>query len=561
MIKKIDLIRIIFPITLIVIILDVIFLRNHLAAVYPIGDEFSLIIESQKNPLEWFLEGYKYYFNPYPEYFSPYTNFIRPVNNFVYYIFSFFPYPHISQLLLLNYFSHGALCGILYSVSVFHQNSKTFSILITSTAFLIPSFWLTPMIRYPAYGFDSLATLFCALCIILIYNKKYLPAFFLLTIALFTKETALPIAAAITFYGILKNQMKVILLSVIPLLIWCFFYLLAFYDSIGGIYLVNELNNNPLIIKFISSFLSLPISYSTGFGLRELIYEKSISSNLFILLSNLLLWMFMLILITKKINIDNYGPDSIKINNAQSDITLLIALSFFASLIYFSLIGNLRFSYMVVIFYFLFLSLNHTSSIYQFLSGVLLVLISIYGFTANINSISQVKEVDDLKYRSVQTLQDFALKTNLESKVFIVNDFFSGYSNQENVSMQLIGAESFFRANSIDLDSCMQDQISMIQTIVYKNQPDMKELHISLPECANFIFQGIDPNKFNQSFKEKKLNRNKYIEYFFDELDYENKPSETNQKIKNLGRVMRIKIFDTSLIYFDFKSNEWFYLN
>lgn len=561
MIKKIDLIRIIFPISLIVIILDVIFLRNHLAAVYPIGDEFSLIIESQKNPSKWFLEGYKYYFNPYPEYFSSYTNFIRPVNNFVYYIFSFFPYPHISQLLLLNYFSHGALCGILYSVSVFHQNSKTFSILITSTAFLIPAFWLTPMIRYPAYGFDSLATLFCALCIILIYNKKYLPAFFLLTIALFTKETALPIAAAITFYGILKNQMKVILLSVIPLLIWCFFYLLAFYDSIGGIYLVNELNNNSLIIKFISSFLSLPISYSTGFGLRELIYEKSISSNLFILLSNLLLWMFMLILITKKIKIGNYGPDSIKINNAQSDITLLIALSFFASLIYFSLIGNLRFSYMVVIFYFLFLSLNHTSSIYQFLSGVLLVLISIYGFTANINSISKVKEVDDLKYRSVQTLQDFALKINLESKVFIVNDFFSGYSNQENVSMQLIGTESFFRANSIDLDSCKQDQISMIQTIVYKNQPDMKELHISLPECANFIFQGIDPKKFNQSFKEKKLNRNKSIEYFFDELDYENKPSETNQKIKNLGKVMRIKIFDRSLIYFDFKSNEWFYLN
>ena len=113
MIKKIDLVRIIFPVTLIIIILDVLFLKNHLAAVVPIGDEFSLMMESQKNPSGWFLDGFKYYFNPYPEYFSSYTNFIRPVNNFVYYIFSFFPYPHISQLLLLNYFSHGALCGIL----------------------------------------------------------------------------------------------------------------------------------------------------------------------------------------------------------------------------------------------------------------------------------------------------------------------------------------------------------------------------------------------------------------------------------------------------------------
>ena len=561
MIKKIDLIRIIFPVTLIIIILDVLFLKNHLAAVVPIGDEFSLMMESQKNPSGWFLEGFKYSFNPYPEYFSFYTNFIRPVVNFVYYIFSFFPYPHISQLILLNYFSHGALCGILYAVSIFHQNSKTFSLLITITASLIPAFWLTPMIHYPAYGFDSLATLFCTVCIILICNKKYLPAFFLLTIALFTKETALPIAVAITVFGILKNQMKVILLSVIPLLIWCLFYLLAFYDSIGGIYLVSELNNNSLIIKIISSFLSLPVSYATGFGLSELISEKSISTNVLILFSNLLLWIFMLILIFNKININILKSNFKKINKTLSSATLLIVLSFVASLFYFSLIGGLRFSYMVVIFYLLFLSLNHNSSIYQSLSGTLLVLISIYGFAVNINSVSKVKEVDDLKYRSVQALQDFALKINFESKIFIVNDFFSGYSSQENVSMQLIGTESFLRANSIDLDSCKQDQISMIETIVYKNQSEMKELHISLPECANFIFEGIDPNKFNQSLRGKKLNRNKYIEYYFDELDSKNKSFDANQKSKNLGRVLRIKIFDRSLIYFDFKSNEWLYLN
>lgn len=560
MIKKIDLIRTILPITLAVIVLDVIFLRDHLAALIPIGDEFSLIMESRKNPSEWFLEGFKYYFNPYPEYFSFYTNFIRPVNNFAYYIFSFFPYPHISQLVLLNYFSHGALCGILYSVCIFHQNSKTFSLLITITAFLIPAFWLTSTINYPAHGFDSLATLFCTLCIILICNKKYLPAFFFLTIALFTKETALPIAAAIAFFGILKNQRKVVLLSIIPLLIWCLFYLLAFHDSIGGIYLVDELNNS-LIIKFISSFLSLPVNYATGFGLSELIFKKSINSNVLILFFNLLLWFFMFILIFKKINTNTLRPYSLKINNSDSSAILLIVLSFFASLIFFSLTGGLRFSYMVVILYLFFLSLNHTSSIYQSLSGVLLVIISIYGFTANFNSVSRVKEVDNLKYRSVQTLQDFALEINLESKIFIVNDFFSGYSNQENMSMLLTGTKSFLRANSIDLDSCKDDQISMVETVVQKNEPEIKELHISLPECANFIFQGSDPNKFDGSFSEKKLNRNQYIEYYFDELEYENKTSDLNKKIRNLGKVMRVRISNKSLIYFDFKSNQWFYLN
>ena len=238
----------------------------------------------------------------------------------------------------------------------------------------------------------------------------------------------------------------------------------------------------------------------------------------------------MFILIFKKINTNTLRPYSLKINNSDSSAILLIVLSFFASLIFFSLIGDLRFSYMVVILYLFFLSLNHTPSIYQFLSGVILVIISIYGFTANLNSVSRVKEVDNLKYRSVQTLQDFALEINLESKIFIVNDFFSGYSNQENMSMLLTGTKSFLRANSIDLDSCKDDQISMVETVVQKNEPEIKELHISLPECANFIFQGSDSNKFIDSFSEKKLNRNQYIEYYFDELEYENKTSDLNQK-------------------------------
>lgn len=129
------------------------------------------------------------------------------------------------------------------------------------------------------------------------------------------------------------------------------------------------------------------------------------------------------------------------------------------------------------------------------------------------------------------------------------------------MSMLLTGTKSFLRANSIDLDSCKDDQISMVETVVQKNEPEIKELHISLPECANFIFQGSDSNKFIDSFSEKKLNRNQYIEYYFDELEYENKTSDLNQKIRNLGKVMRIKIFNRSLIYFDFKSNKWFYLS
>jgi hypothetical protein len=66
---------------------DVFVFGDWLRKLYPLGDNFSLIVESKNSPLQWFFRGQANYFIPYPEFSVPFTNIIRPMQTALYFVF------------------------------------------------------------------------------------------------------------------------------------------------------------------------------------------------------------------------------------------------------------------------------------------------------------------------------------------------------------------------------------------------------------------------------------------------------------------------------------------
>jgi hypothetical protein len=187
--------------------IDVIVFRDWLQMLYPLGDEFSLIVESRQVTLQWLFDGYSHYFKVYPEFFEPFTNFIRPVANGVYWLFS--PWTDANyrlQLVLVNYGVHAAIAATCYFLGVTLENSKKYSFGLALLAFLAPAFWASLMPIFPSFALDGLAAFFCLLGTYLLVTRFHWVGFVFLILAVFTKETALPIVAAVIIYSMLVRR-------------------------------------------------------------------------------------------------------------------------------------------------------------------------------------------------------------------------------------------------------------------------------------------------------------------------------------------------------------------
>ena len=207
----------------------------------PLGDEPALLEGSLNHgPLQWVVSGYSKYFEIYPEWFVPYTNFIRPITNAIVWISaSFFGGNYLAYLSIYYISIFTCLFVALLIFKTMDLNPYLFGLFavfwIFSPAVSGPGLWNIPFI------FDVVATSMIVLAFTCVLKEKYISGIVLLTISVFTKETALfaPFAAALTILiarPLTFKRAGFAAAALLPIIFWIGLRLTAFGAIVGGTY-------------------------------------------------------------------------------------------------------------------------------------------------------------------------------------------------------------------------------------------------------------------------------------------------------------------------------------
>jgi hypothetical protein len=212
----------------------------------PSVDEFPLIVNSavmyHPHPLTWFTRGYSDYFIVYPQLTDGQTNFLRPVGNLFYFLNSLILGQHWSCYLLSSYFIFAALAaGIVWIAVRDFKFSHAQAALLGLLVFLSPAQdGFTHF--YPDACLDLLAAALLVWALKALLNQKLMVSFLLVSVAVFTKETAhfAPFAISLCLYLFsprpLSAKVKAyICLFPIPVFLLYGLRRLDFHSS-GGVY-------------------------------------------------------------------------------------------------------------------------------------------------------------------------------------------------------------------------------------------------------------------------------------------------------------------------------------
>lgn len=539
-------------ILVLIIIADIYLLKEIINIVYPIGDEFSLIVESQKSPINWIKEGFGNYFNVYEEYFTPYTNFVRPVANLIYRLFSYTPHPLIYQLIAVNYLAHGMLCALIYVLSIAFNNTNKFSLAVAFAGFLAPAFWLTPMIESPSFSLDGVATILSLISLIALIKKKLFLGIFFLIASVFTKETALPINVVWVLVGLQQRDSRIFILGVFSLSLWFLIRILAFNSLVGGTYSFNEFSINGLIFR-LGALATLPLGNFSIETLKEFILNNKINYQLLYLVINFVVWLLSLkIIFESKSQLMN--PSKFF---KHSDDSIIILIAFIGSISYYCFIGgSVRFSYLTYILWLIVLSSFGGIGIKRL---ILFILICSSAVSFLFKSY-KVSEVDEYYYHQSEILVNYLQKNRFNGTTYVVNDFIGRYARQENV-VNFSGSKStFLRGSSISFGSCNISEIKQIKNIVTVDTSGNKRIKIYLPNCAAFVFEGASTKKILDNISGISLHRNDEINYIFDNLEIKKTKFGGNPYL-NFGNQMEVIVSSgVHVLYFDFYKNNWIFL-
>ncbi len=225
----------------------VVYFQGFIVTYYPMADEWSLLANSHPafaTPREWFTRGFSDYFVP-P--LGSNAQYIRPAFNFSYWLLGQVLSPYSGAYLYLNYLLVGLCSGLLYLCLVDSSKPGLQTIPLVFSG-LLPwmSAWLptTGMLLTPCLAFDPLAASLC-LAAFLAYRKRNLwTASLLLLAAVFTKETALPIAFVLPAHYLLTNRRGFwaarhhtiqLFALCLPLLIWLIVRAIMFGSSTDNV--------------------------------------------------------------------------------------------------------------------------------------------------------------------------------------------------------------------------------------------------------------------------------------------------------------------------------------
>ena len=302
----------------------------------PIGDEPALLQGSLKyGPNQWMLSGYSKYFEIYPEWFVPYTNFIRPATNAIVWISGVIFESNYLFYILPYYFSIIFCVFMMFHIHrMMRINRYLFSIFLVfwlfSPAVSGPGLWNVPFI------FDVVATAVVVSAFLCVLKERYVSGIILLTIAVFTKETALfaPFAAALTILAVRPLTSKrgwFAAAAMLPIILWMGVRQFAFGAVLGGTYasvgimnLVKGLTVWPIGVSGVSMLLK---TWRDGEGV---IFNTSLA--LFYIILNFVV-LFSVFIICYKIVSSFKSGAWFKFNRPDSEFERY----FFAAILWFSL--------------------------------------------------------------------------------------------------------------------------------------------------------------------------------------------------------------------------------
>jgi hypothetical protein len=223
----------------------------------------------------WFTHGMAGYYHVYPEWPQPgFSNFYRPVWNLILYAEQAAFGPHYWAWFLF-------FCAVQYlGALLFLRVARALGMAARPAWFFTLLFLFNPAflnfgLIYPGFQFDVFASLMLLAALYLLLRHRHAAAWGLITIAVFTKETAIfaPVVAAATVF-ILSRDLKWSAAMLIPLAAWIAARLLAFHAVMGGTFespaSVHDLliNIGKGLIVWPSSAVpaSFPLSFAGGYG-------------------------------------------------------------------------------------------------------------------------------------------------------------------------------------------------------------------------------------------------------------------------------------------------------
>lgn len=240
---------------------------------YPSGDEIALITASARSfhpqPLSWIRSGFQDYFLAYAS-APPTTDFLRPVANATYFLNSELFGERWSFYQLLTYLVQAGLVAVTVDLGLRRLKlTPKASLLAGLVVLLSPAFGLQEM-SSPSFAFDLLASLLVLLGLANLFSRRYASSWFLITLAVFTKETALfaPVVIAFaTYAGWISDEDRqrrllhaAVWLS--PVAAWVVLRHLAFSGE-GHVYVMQNSSLRMLLKGLVHGFLAWPFGMRT----------------------------------------------------------------------------------------------------------------------------------------------------------------------------------------------------------------------------------------------------------------------------------------------------------
>jgi hypothetical protein len=263
------------------------------------GDDPAVLGASAGNPGDWFTSGFSRYFRVYPEWFSGYTDFIRPVWNGIL---------RLDQSLFGNHFMFYFLvfCAaqfLLIMIVVLMARDlgvqTRWQVLLALLLAIEPAFFDAGLFRL-SDQVDTWCGLFAIEAFFFLSRRRYGLTLVALTLAIFTKESALfaPIAACLTVaYGTRRKILAGTML--LPLVAWLGVRKFVFVSSgVNGIYVLPDSSLKGLLFEAIKGVQYWPTGFSGTQAASDILLHfdpvRSLTS-LFFKLSNPLLCILLLI--------------------------------------------------------------------------------------------------------------------------------------------------------------------------------------------------------------------------------------------------------------------------
>lgn len=528
----------------------------------PLSDDLSMIAFSKVWSFDWINKGLGDYFIVYPEYYGPQSNFIRPVSNLVYWLFSAllpFDAPFFAnriQLIVLNYGMLIVIAVSLYLIVMRIAQDRIHALLAMLATLLLPPYWMTPTPTYTSFVFDGLAIMLCLFAMFAFDKRRIMTMSMFLTLALLTKEIALPVVGAFAIVFLIKWHRRAFIASLLPILIWGALRFHAFGFDAAGVYVFESGGKalSAFLEEKIRNILTLPfgpVYYETIVTDQGLAFANRSGA---LLLANIALYAILIYLAVnwfakrKKTESDHSRK---QIDPRRRELIRIACVATLFSFLFDGYIGaNYRYAFNFLPFLFIVVAASYASRFTKTSVLLVCVLASAIASQPAFARLYHGLPFEALRYEVIRDL--FAtLRTHKGKKpLIIVNDFVLGYADPKALEILVPTQTPLIRGTSLYLDGCPERDLYKIETTIDQKKNEIV-ISSKLPDCARFTFESAP--KLANFVAGEVINRNEAIEYRFipaSNSAFLDVPGWT-------GRDLTIITRGSDVLYYDFQKKDW----